>query len=127
MYFIIIFQYKVLHRTITCRKKLYEMRLVESPSCLICSEVDFIPHFLFHCSYVNTFWKSLNSWLNNNLNYEQTFDEQDILFGIQGNNDNIIITNLIILIAKHFIYKLRIQDIHNLHFSSFKALLKHAI
>ncbi len=25
------FQYRILHRTITCRKKLYDMKLVDSP------------------------------------------------------------------------------------------------
>ena len=27
------FQYKILHRTITCRKKLHEMRLIDNPLC----------------------------------------------------------------------------------------------
>ena len=34
------FQYRILHRTSTCRKKLYEMKLVDTPTCTVCPETD---------------------------------------------------------------------------------------
>ncbi len=34
------FQYRILHRTITCRKKLYDMKLVDSPNCLYWNNID---------------------------------------------------------------------------------------
>ncbi len=33
------FQYRILHRTITCRK-LYDMKLDDSPNCLYCNNID---------------------------------------------------------------------------------------
>ena len=110
-----------------CRKKLYDMRVVDSPLCLDCSGVDDLPHFLVHCGYVKDFWLSLISWLNSNLNYSLAFNEQDILFGINDTNDRIFVANFVILHAKYFIYKLRIQNIHTLQLVSFKSLLKYKL
>ena len=124
------FQYKILHRTITCRKKLYEMRLVDSPICTVCTdstEVDNLQHFFCNCSYVNTFWVDLFTWLNRKFNYSLTINEKDILFGIEGSNDIIGAVNYIILHAKLFIYRNRINDIHTLSMPSFKAQLKHKL
>ena len=103
------------------------MRLIENPLCTVCNEVDDLPHFLIHCNYVNIFWTSLFSWLNNNLNYNLTVNEVDIIFGINGTNDQSLVANYVILHAKYFIYKRRIQEIHTLHLTSFKAQLKHKL
>ena len=121
------FQYRVLHRTITCRKKLHEMRLTENPNCTVCNKVDDLPHFLIHCNYVKTFWNSLFSWLESNLNHTVDVTESEILFGILGTNQETTVLNYIILHAKHFIHKLRIQEIHTLYIVSFKAHLKYKL
>ena len=81
------------------------MKIVDSPSCLNCNEIDDLAHFLYHCNYVKTFWESLISWLNLNLNYSLDISEQDILFGINGTDDHILVANYVILNAKYLIHK----------------------
>ncbi len=49
------FQYRILHRTIICRKKLYNMKLVDSPNCLYCNNIDDIKHFLLSCEKTRHF------------------------------------------------------------------------
>ena len=121
------FQYKILHRTITCRKKLHEMRLIDNPLCPNCGEVDDLSHFFIQCNYVKVFWTSLFSWLNNILPLSFSVNKRDILFGINGTNDSTIVANYVILHAKYFIYRHRIQEDHTLHILAFKALLKHKL
>ncbi len=49
------FQYRILHRTITYRKKLYDKKLVDSPNFLYCNNIDDIKHFLLSCKILETF------------------------------------------------------------------------
>ncbi len=55
------FQYRILHRTITCRKILYDMKLVDSPNCLYCNNIDDIKHFLLSGEKTRNFWQSFVS------------------------------------------------------------------
>ena len=121
------FQYKIIHRIIPCRKKLHEMKLVDGPICNVCPEVDNLQHFFFHCSYVYTFWRHLFSWFNTALNHNFIMDDKDILFGIYGIGDKIFVTNYIILHAKLYIYKNRVNENHNLSLQSFKAQLRYKL
>ncbi len=54
------FQYRILHSTITCRKKLYDMKLVDSPNCLSCNNIDDIKQFLLSCEKTRNFWQSFS-------------------------------------------------------------------
>ena len=121
------FQYRVLHRVITCRKKLHEMKLVDNPKCTVCPDIDNLQHFFVQCKYVNIFWTELFSWLNSKFNYNLIVNEQDILFGVSGISDTILVVNYIILHAKWYIYKNRINDNHSLAISSFKGQLKYKL
>ena len=118
------FQYRILHRTITCRKRLHEMRLVESPLCTVCQCLDDLSHFFFYCNYVSNFWNSIISWINSVLNSSISLNEFDILFGLTGSDDASTVMNFLILHAKFFIHRQRIQDIHELHIIAFKNQLK---
>merc|ERR1712002_156713 len=103
------------------------MRIIDSPSCIICNEIDNLPHFLYHCGYIKAFWASLISWLNNDLNYSIIMNEKNVIFGIHGTNDHDLSANYVILHAKYFIYRSRIQEIYSLQLISFKSLLKHEL
>ena len=43
------FQYKIIHRIINCNKKLFDMRIKNSPLCTYCDQTDDIGHFFFLC------------------------------------------------------------------------------
>ena len=49
------FQYKILHRIITCNKKLFDMKIKDSPKCSYCEAVDNIAHFFVSCSHAYRF------------------------------------------------------------------------
>ncbi len=48
-------QYIILHKTITCRKKLYDMKLVDSPNIWYCNNIDDIRCFLLSCETTRNF------------------------------------------------------------------------
>ena len=100
------------------------MKLIDSPMCSLCPEIDNLVHFFCKCNYVNTFWNCLFDWLNNKLNYNLVIDEKLILFGENVVNDYTFVANFIILHAKLFIYRNRVNNNHVLSIISFKALLK---
>ena len=59
------FQYRLIHRTITCRKRLFEMKMADHPRCLYCKDIDDIKHFFLFCPKVQSFWNSFFLWWNN--------------------------------------------------------------
>ncbi len=58
------FQYRIIYRTITCRKRLSDINLIKSPNCLFYNEVDNIRHFLLFCPKVHNLWNSFFQWWN---------------------------------------------------------------
>ncbi len=59
------FQFRILHRYMLCNKRLYDMKLRESPLCEICDEVEDIPHRLFYCQECKVFWNQFGAWWEN--------------------------------------------------------------
>ena len=41
-----IFQFKIIHNILPCRKLLYKMNISESPLCEFCNELESLPHIL---------------------------------------------------------------------------------
>ena len=59
------FQYKIIHRIIACNKKLFDMKIKDSPTCNFCNKIDDIDHFFFYCPIVQTVWRLFFNWWNN--------------------------------------------------------------
>ena len=119
------FQYRILHRTIPCRKRLFEQKIVDSKACDACRMEDNLQHFFLSCNYVRQFWITLKLWLQEGLNYELPMQEKDIIFGIEISDDISKVINYIILHAKYYIYTHRLQNNHTLTISTFKALMQY--
>ncbi len=49
------FQYKIVHRIISCKKWLFNIKIKTSEVCAYCKYIDDIPHFFFHCTKVREF------------------------------------------------------------------------
>ncbi len=85
------------------------MKLIDSPNCLFCSNIDDIMHFLLCCEITRNFWQSFFLWWNRLSNtkikllYE--FLEESILSGFQTNGEVFDILNYCILNAKFYIHK----------------------
>jgi exonuclease III len=102
------FQYKIIHRLIACRKKLFDWKIVDHPTCLFCSELDDLRHFFLLCVKTDQFWNSFFAWWNNlgDIEISPEFDclEENILFGFQIEGEVFSVLNYCILLAKHHIY-----------------------
>jgi exonuclease III len=119
------FQYKIIHRIVECNKKLFDMKIKPTPECSYCQEIDTIQHFFLYCPKSNAFWKSLTSWLNNNIEGSMiVIDEIDIILGHLSIGDKYNVINYCILYAKYYIYKQRLFYNNDINLYEFLMVLK---
>ena len=105
------FQYKIINRLLNCNYNLKKWKLKPSNNCIYCAEIDTLEHHLFECSESQKIWKNLNKWMTQNLEFSFKFSICEIIFGLIGLNDeNIKITNFLILITKFYINKNRTKE-----------------
>ena len=123
------FQYQLLNRNIYCKKKLNEMRILESSSCEHCGEVDTLMHFFIECNYVANFWNNLQHWLSTIYNDRAPLilAPQTIIFGYEGNTDYTKVVNYIILLSKYFLFVKRMKNDFNMEMRAFLAFLKYKL
>ncbi len=85
------------------------MKLVDSPNCLYCNNIDDIKHFLLSYEITRNFWQSFFLWWNRVNNTKITlhneFLEDSIPFGFQMNGEVFNILNYCILNGKFYIHK----------------------
>ena len=106
------FQFKILYRYIGTNKLLYKMGKVASNRCTFCElQIESIEHLFFECLPVKDFWSNLMSEWNNRQLTNVNFSVKEIVLGYfsQATTDEYIALNLIIIYAKHFIYKCKLQ------------------
>ena len=96
------FQFQILHRTLITNKKLYQFNIKESDHCEHCDETDTIVHLLYECRRIGDLWNDVETWLNTVLTKPVKMDLPSIIL---GNNGNEYITNQILTVVKHEIYK----------------------
>ena len=108
------FQTRLLHRILPTNKYLHKCKIIPSALCSFCTqEEDSISHLFWSCDNVNTFWMELQLMLKDkspkctNL----AFHEKLILFGSQSRTENDVVIELIILLAKFYIYKCKLEKI----------------
>ena len=104
------FQYKLLNDIVFTNEKLFRFKMIDSPFCPFCKkDVESLEHLLFHCTFVESFWKTFTSWLANQNITLETLTLVNILFGVYNENENIILNHLI-LMAKFCIYKCKLNS-----------------
>ena len=105
-------QYKTIHRIINCNKKLFDMKIKDTPKCSYCDEIDDIPHFFIKCERVNVLWCNFFEFWNSvgypNVNFAEDLGENDILFGLPNYADYKAVLNFCMLHIKNYIYRQRI-------------------
>ncbi len=81
------FQYRIIHRTITCCQKVSDINLINSPKCLFCNDIDNKRYFLSFCPKVHNIWNSFFQWWNRigdlKIPADNYFLEECIIFGFQ--------------------------------------------
>ena len=106
------FQVRICHRTLVTNTVLKEMGIVDSNVCSFCRrEKDTIEHYLWDCEYSKEFWLELETTLKEKCDNCKRIklNKELILFGTDDQNKTEEIFDLIILIAKYFVYKSRIN------------------
>ncbi len=108
------FKYKILHRVISCNKRLFNIRIKTSELFDYCKDIDDTPHFLFHCPKVKLFWNSTLKWLENISNLQLRNSptlEECLTFGFPARNTivkwKMSVINFCILYIKNYIYILK--------------------
>ena len=99
------FQYKYLMRILPNNKYLFKCKLAPTVLCDFCAmQEETNAHLFWECSYVQEYWSKIQKFLkDNNLEIELTYYR--IIFGIlDKNNIKTSMINLIILIAKYWIF-----------------------
>ena len=107
------FQTRLLHRLLPTQKYLYLCKLVDSPICNFCKEEEqSIPHMLYDCPIIYKFWTDFHQLMRvqfqvcNNF----TLDKELVLLGTKQNIKTDPVINFILLFAKFYIYKCKLQD-----------------
>ena len=106
------FQARILHRLIPTEKFLHACKIADSPLCVFCKgEIETIVHLFWHCDLIKTFWKDLLTLLKSKcLGCEAlVFTEQLVLFGVSENIVTDKVLDLIVLHAKFYIFKCKLQ------------------
>ena len=117
------FQYRFIHRILPTNEFLFKIGIVESDKCTFCRvEIESIKHLMWSCDKVSSFWKEVIKWLED-LNIHMNLSFVNVCFGVHNNNQANFI-NMILIWAKRFIYKCRVQET-NIAFQDFKQWVKY--
>ena len=73
------------------------------------TEKETIRHLLWDCTYTETFWKRVLDWITNKTPHLRSFKitEQLVIFGVEDNVVTDRVLDLMMLMAKHYIFRRR--------------------
>ena len=102
------FQYKLIHRIIACRQWLYKLKIVDSPNCTKCGQVDTLQHFFINCQVLATFWQSFVTWWLNLSLFDIHLTEDIIIFGAPMPTNEAKLFNYTLIAAKKYIFDVKL-------------------
>ena len=118
------FQYRILHRILGTNEYLFKVNKTGVASCSFCkASVETLSHLFFLCPFVSEFWKKVQQWLQHSLGLYIDLEPLTILFGSIENELDFFPKNIIILVAKKFIWTASKQS-RQLNLTGFKNVLK---
>ena len=119
------FQFKILHRIISCNHWLHTMKVKDSPNCIFCKENDDIIHYFATCNRVTDFWRSFENWWIKTSGDLGQLDIKTVMFGVFSNKTNANVFNYCLIAAKMFIYAKKLKcERTNIDFYRFLIFLK---
>jgi hypothetical protein len=107
------FQTRLLHRILPTNRYLHICKIAESPLCTFCTiEEETIIHLFWSCGKTELFWNNLKFEIKNHCPHATNlqFSEELILFGTCKNIVSDKALDFIILLAKYFIYKCKLEN-----------------
>ena len=108
------FQARLLHRILPTQKYLTLCKIADSSLCVFCNtNVETLNHLFWNCIYVRTFWNDFLKLLREKCTHCDRLNlcQELILFGIAEHLYTDEALDSVILYAKFFIYKCKLQDI----------------
>ena len=110
-----VFQFKILHRIIPCKLNLKRWGISEHDVCNTCGIIETIEHLFFYCNDAQNLWKRIEYWIQNTLDIHIHLSVVGVLFGVpfQKNDPILLSINHIILVAKRYIYKTKLENHSN--------------
>ena len=106
------FQASIIHRILPTNKYLHLCKLTHSPLCVFCnSHVETLNHLFWNCNLVQAFWKELIKTIQEKCTHcdRLNLSEELILFGKSENVYTDKAIDSILLYAKYFVYKCKLQ------------------
>lgn len=108
-------QYRILHNILTTNKSVANFRRDQTPLCTFCNtKNETISHLFWECKEIQYFWENLEKIINKRCmhSFNFRFTKNLILFGFCSEITTDPICDLIILIAKYFIYRCKVQKVN---------------
>ena len=103
---------RIVHRVIATNVVLKKMGIINCEQCTFCDEKDSIEHFLWQCYFTRRFWRLLENLISTSCetacNIKIT--ENLVLFGIDSTAITEKIFDLIILLAKQYLYRCKFEQ-----------------
>ena len=121
-------QYMILNRYFPCNYTLSKWYPNHTYVCNFCNCTDDLEHYFFNCKVVSLFWKMFFNWWSSTTHTAIHLTCMDIIFGIHNPNNDIVIDayNYCILLAKQFIYSMKI-DMKECDFYLYQIMLKNRL
>ena len=107
------FQLRILYRIIPTRKYLFLCKIVETPLCLYCDgQEDSLVHMIWGCPVSQKFWSDLTSEIREKCEHVNNFvcSESLVIFGMTRQSKTDSVMDLIILMAKFYLYKSKLLN-----------------
>ena len=107
------FQFRILHQILTTNRSVSKYNVNQSHLCTFCNcKSETIRHLFWGCEKVKDFWNELSSLIKQRCKnaFNFSFSENLVLFGQCDYIYTDEICNLIILMAKYFIYRCKVQN-----------------
>lgn len=107
------------------------MGVTASDKCSFCNqEKDSIVHLFWNCDIVKNFWQSFETWINVHCEnaYNIRLSECYVLFGVENNFKTDRTFDLIVLLAKQYLYNCKYyNELPLLHVFKKKLLWRYKI
>ena len=106
------FHMRIVHRVIATNVVLKKKGIVNSEQCTFCDEKDSTEHFLWQCYFTRRVWRILDNLISTSCETACNIKiiENLVLFGVDSTviTDNIF--DLIILLAKQYLYRCKFEQ-----------------
>ena len=107
-------QFRIIHNCLTTNRSVSKFKPEQSDLCQFCNKSsETIVHLFWNCTHTKDFWISLENHINAKCTHANRFHftKELILFGLCDKIRTDKICDLIILLAKHHIYKCKVRNI----------------